>query len=324
VATYNSMISRTGTYGGGSGPDPLVPEPVATQIIQALPTQCALLQVAKHVPMSSKTNRLPVLDVLPVAYWVGGDTGMEQTSNEAWKNVTLVAEELATIVPIPVSYLDDADVPVWEQVLPRMTEAAGKLIDSAGVFGTNRPSTWSSSLYEGAVAAGNVVTEGTGQDLGVDVTSLGEVLADDGYSLDGFISRPGLDWKLRSLRSTGSGVPIYEQNLQDTPASGMLYGRPLGMVDNGSWIRGQAQMIAGDFDMALLGLRQDISFRMFDQGVVSDDTGKVILNLMQQNAVAMRMVMRVAFVTANPVTAMNANSTTRYPFAVLASAGSGS
>ena len=56
---------------------------------------------------------------------------------------------------------------------------------------------------------------------------------------------------------------------------------------------------------------------MFTEGVVSDDDGRVILNLMQQDAVAMRVVMRMAFATANPVTALNASAQTRYPFGVV-------
>jgi hypothetical protein len=58
---------------------------------------------------------------------------------------------------------------------------------------------------------------------------------------------------------------------------------------------------------------------MFTEGVVSDDTGKVILNLMQQDAVAMRMVMRLAYATVNPVTVMNPGRpmTSRWPFGAI-------
>lgn len=319
MATYNSIISRTGTYGGGSGPDALVPEPVSAQIIQELPKQSVILQRARSVPMGTKTNRLPVLDVLPIAYFVGGDTGMKQSSQQKWKNVTLVAEEIAAIVPIPESYLDDAQVPIWDEVRPRMTEAIGALIDGAALFNVNRPSTWSTAIYDGAVAAGNVRTMGQGVDIAQDIARLGEILAEDGYSVDGFASRPGLEWRLIGLRNT-QNTPIYVPNLQGDPG-GNLYGRGLGEVDNGSWDETKCQLIAGDWDDAIVGLRQDISFKMFTEGVISDDTGKVVLNLMQQDAVAMRVVMRLGFVTASPVTPLNPNSATRYPFAALVSAG---
>jgi HK97 family phage major capsid protein len=313
VTAYDQLISRA-----GSGSDPLVPEPVSTDIIQMLPTQCAILQRAKSVPMSTKTNRLPVLDVLPVAYWVGGDTGLKSTTRQQWKNVVLVAEELATIVPIPEAYLADADVPIWDEVRPRLAEAIGRKLDEAALFGLNRPSTWSPSIYEGANTATNTVTSGTGPDLGVDVASLGETLALDGYSVNGFIARPGLGWKLISMRSA-QGIPIYNPDMQGTQGK-TLYGYGLSEVDNGSWNASEAELIAGDWSNALLGLRADISFKIFTEGVISDDSGAVILNLMQQDSVAMRVTMRVAFATANPVTELNADSATRYPFGVLKTA----
>lgn len=315
MPTYSDSITRA-----GSGSDPLVPEPVSNQIIQELPKQCAILQRARHVPMSAKTQRLPVLDVLPLAYFVGGDTGMKQTATQKWKNVNLVAEEIAAIVPIPESYLADADVPIWDEVMPRMTEAIGALIDGACFFGVSKPSTWSTSLYDGAVAAGNVVTMGTGVDLAQDVTKIGELLTQDGYSVDGFAARPGLNWRLVGMRSASTNLPIYQPNLQGSPG-GNLYGYPLSEVDNGSWVESSAQLIAGDWDDALLGMRADISFKLFTEGVISNDAGAIVLNLMQQDSVAMRVTMRLAFATANPVTRLNPTSATRYPFAALVSAG---
>ncbi len=48
-------------------------------------------------------------------------------------------------------------------------------------------------------------------------------------------------------------------------------------------------------------MRQDISYKILTEAVISDADGKVILNLAQQDAVAMRAVMRVAFQVANPI-----------------------
>jgi hypothetical protein len=82
-------------------------------------------------------------------------------------------------------------------------------------------------------------------------------------------------------------------------------------------------MLAGDFKKAIIGIRQDINFKMFTEGVISDDTGKVILNLMQQDAVAMRMTMRLAYATVNPVTIMKpgVGMTARWPFGAVLGVG---
>lgn len=317
---YNTSISRTSGQA-----DALVPEPLATDIIQMLPTKSAALQLMQRTTMSSKTNRVPVLDVLPISYWVSGDTGMKQTTFQAWKNVVLVVEELATIVPIPQAYLDDADMPIWSQVQPRMVESAGALVDAAVLWGTNKPSTWGESVFTGAKKTLQVVKAGTGADYAQDITNLGLKLVQAGYPVRGFAAMPGLSWKLVGIRSA-QGIPVYEPDLKggDTSAPGSLYGYPATEIDNGSWISGAtgAELLAGDWSKAMIGVRQDISFKMFTEGVVSNDSGKVILNLMQQDAVAMRMVMRLAYATVNPVTILNPTAgmtaaPARWPFGAL-------
>ncbi len=73
--------------------------------------------------------------------------------------------------------------------------------------------------------------------------------------------------------------------------------------------------VAGDWSMAVIGVRQDMRVEVFREGVISDDTGKVILNLMQQDSAALRATGRFAFQVAVPVT-LTAGGT-RYPFAVM-------
>ncbi len=321
MTTYNQAISRT-SYTAGA--DPLVPDPISAEVIQELPAASAMLQRAKRVQMGVNTQRMPVLNTLPVAYWVGGDTGMKQTTRQIWGGIELVVEELAAIIPIPDAYLDDAQIPIWPEVKPRLVEALGAKIDAATFFGVDKPSTWGTDIYTLAVAAGNAVIAGTGDDFAQDVSNLGEKIAVDGFSVDGFVSRPGLSWKLTGLRSD-QGIPIYQPNLASgDPTLGSLYGYPLAELNNGAFVAHDAELFAGDWDYAMIGMRQDITWKMFDQGVISDDSGNVILNLMQQDSVALRVVMRLAFVTANPVTRLNTNASTRSPFGVVQAATAGS
>jgi HK97 family phage major capsid protein len=297
---------------------------LAAAIIQEAPKASAALSLMNKTTLSSKTQRMPVLDVLPVAYWVGGDTGMKQTSTMAWKNVVLVVEELACIVPIPEAYLDDADVPLWGQIQPRITEAVGQLIDLAVLWGINKPVTWGESVFAGATKSAHTIVQGTGVDLGQDVTKLGALMAQTGFTVNGFAVAPGTNWNLAGLRSA-QGVPIYQPNMQAGPG-GSLYGYPMSEIDNGSWqagVTGGAVMLMGDFNKAIIGIRRDISFKMFTEGVISNDSGVVILNLMQQDSVAMRMTMRLAYATVNPVTimqptaVMTGTNPQRWPFGAI-------
>jgi len=317
VPTYNTHVARTTT-----GSDPLIPEPLAASIIQEAPTQSAALSLMNKTTLSAKTQRQPVLDVLPVAYWVGGDTGMKQTTLEQWKQVVMVVEELAVIVPIPEAYLDDADVPLWGQIQPRIVEAVGQMIDNAVLWGVNKPVTWGESVFQGALKSSQALVEGASGslDLGQDVSNLGFLMAQTGFAVRGFAAQPGINWRLVGIRSS-QGQPIYQPNMQGTPG-GTLYGYQMSEVDNGSWnasVASGATLLCGDFSKAIIGIRKDISFKMFTEGVISDDSGKVILNLMQQDTVAMRMTMRLAYATVNPVTIMQPNKDIqhRWPFGAL-------
>ena len=220
MPTYSTHVARTTT-----GSDPLVPEPLAASIIQEAPKSSAALSLMNSTTLSAKTQRMPVLDVLPVAYWVGGDTGMKQTTMQQWRNVVMVVEEIACIVPIPEAYLDDADVPLWGQVQPRITEAVGNLIDAAVLWGINKPTTWGESVFGGATKSAHTIIQGTGVDLGQDVAKLGALMAGTGYTVNGFAAQPGTNWNLVGLRSA-QGVPIYQPDMTASPG-GTLYGLSL-------------------------------------------------------------------------------------------------
>lgn len=304
MPTYNSVIER------GDNGDPLVPEPMVAEVIKEAAKSSAILSRSRTVRMSSKTNRQPVLSVLPQAYWVNGDTGLKQTSKAEWENVILTAEELAVIIPVPEAYIADSGVPIWDEVRPLLGQAIGAKIDAACIFGDDAPATFETSVFSLAEDAGNVVVAGTGDDLAVDVAALGEMLAEQGYSLNGFMSKPGFQWRLRGQR-TADGHPIYNE-------TDGLYGRALNEVDTGAWDANEALLIGGDFYKSIVGIRQDVTFKVFTEGVISDSAGNVVLNLMQQDSVALRVVARYAFATAKPVTTLEAVAANRAPFAILA------
>lgn len=309
----------TGVYNEGifrqSGTDPLVPQPVVAQIIQQLPTQSIMFARAAKVPMSALTLRQPVLSVLPMAYFVGGDTGLKQTTQQDWKNVVLSAEEIAAIVPVPQAYVDDALIPIWDEVMPRLVESIGAVVDQAAIFGVGLPSSWPTDIYHAAAAAGNVIPNPSA-DLGIGVAAIGKQLKRQGFATNGFATAPGFIWELTGFRTAQTGMPIYQPNPEGTPG-GSLYGFPLTEIDNGSWNDDLASMMGGDWRKAVIGIRQDISFQVFTEGVISDDSGAVVLNLMQQDSIAIRVVVRVGYATANPVTRLQATEADRFPFAFL-------
>lgn len=298
----------------------MLPDQLVKEVIQTLPQASVVMARAKRARMSRKTLKQPVLSSLPDAYWVNGDTGLKQTTKMAWSGVSMTAEEMAVIVPIPDNLVADSDIDLWGEIKPLIVEAIGKKVDEATIFGIDKPASWPAAIIAGAVAAGNSVELGTGADIGVDLATLGERLALDGFAMNGFISRPGLHWSLVGLRNAqGQSIytPALTTGLNGAPPTPGLYGYPLNEITTGVWDPDEAVMLGADWSKIIIGVRQDITMQMFSEGVISDETGKVVLNLMQQDSKALRVVFRVGYQVANPITRLNQNAATRYPAGVI-------
>lgn len=310
-----NIVNRTDLSG-------LIPEPVTREIIQGVTEGSAVLQMGRRLPnMTSKTQTMNVLDMLPTAYFVNGDTGMKQTTKMKWDKKKIYAEEIAVIVPIPEAVLDDADYDIWGEVRPRLVEAFGKVIDSAILFGTNKPTSWRDSVLDTCKKAGSVVA--ATPYIYDDIMAEGGVIAkveESGYLVNGIMSAIQMRAKLRGLKDL-NGVPLFKTDMQGaTPYA--LDGSPMYFPRNGAFDTTKALMFAGDWTELVYSIRQDITFKIFDQGVVQDPSDNAIVyNLMQNDMVALRAVMRLGWEIPNPKSAYNDNIANPCPFAVYAPAG---
>lgn len=307
----------------------LIPEPVTREIMQGAIAESAVLRMGRRLAnMSSKTQTINVLDALPSAYFVNGeatDSGagdaFKRTTKMAWDKKKLYAEEIAVIVPIPEAALDDADYDIWGEVKPRLTEAFGKVIDAAILFGTNKPSTWRAGVVPSAIAAGNGVPIGTSvfDDIMGDNGLISKVEL-DGFNPNGVMSAIQMRGKLRGLKDT-TGQPIFKSDMQGATRYG-LDGMDMYFPMNGAFDPNQAQMIVGDWSQLVYAIRQDMTFKIFTEGVIQDPSTKAITyNLMQNDMVALRAVMRLGWEIANPVNAYNADKANPFPFSVYGKAG---
>lgn len=311
----NNKIDRTGA-------EALIPEDASREIIQGVPKYSAIMQLATKAPnMSRKQRRVPVLSTLPTAYFVDGDTGLKQTSDEAWGNKYFNAEELAVIIPIPEAVLDDVDYDIWSEVKPRIMEAMGVAFDRAVLFGENAPASWPMNILASATAAGKKVVLGTGTDLYEDL--LGEdgvisMVEECGYMATGHVSAMKMRGKYRSLRAT-DGTPLFKTSVQ-SGTSYELDGSPIFFPENGAMDATKALQFSGNFKQIVYAMRQDITYKILDQAVIQDSTGKIVYNLAQQDMVALRAVIRLAWQVPNPINLVESNETVRYPIAFLAPA----
>lgn len=297
----------------------LIQEQLIETIQQDTPKQSVFMQLARKLPnMTSKQTRVPVLDMLPMAYWVNGDNGFKQTSEQAWDNVFLTAEELAVIVPVPEAVIDDASFDIMGEIQPRVVEAIGQRVDSAIIFGVNRPAGWPADIITRARQAGNNVAPGSGTDyynLIMGENGLIDRVEKSGRMVTGAVSAMGMRAKLRSIR-TDSGQPIFKSDMQGSTQYA-LDGAPMYFPQNGSFDTSVAQLVVGDWSQAVYAIRQDITVKILDQGVIQNPTTKEIqYNLAQQDMIALRVVFRMGWALPNPATRMDSDRVT-CPFAYL-------
>jgi HK97 family phage major capsid protein len=303
---FNSVISRPDAAA-------LIPEEVVTEVIQAAAAESAALSLFRQVNMGTKVSTLPVLSALAQAYFVQGDTGLKQTTEQQWSGITLEAEEIAAIVPVPEAVVDDSAIDIWAEVQQGLAEAVGHTLDAAVFMGTDKPATWAQAIVPAAITAGNAAEAGTstaaeGGIVG-DIDAALDAVEADGYDPTGIAAKRSLRGLLRKARDSNG------QRLADL-SGGTVEGLPVAYVGGGVF-DATTLAVTGDFRLAVIGLRADFSYKILDQAVLTDAAGLVIANLPQQDMLAMRVTFRAAFATAAPVTRPDGAAGTPYPFAVL-------
>jgi hypothetical protein len=314
----NDIIDRAGA-------EALMPEDVSNAMLTNLSERAegsAVLQTFNRVPVARGQTRFPVLQALPIAYWVNGDTGQKQTTEVSWDNKFLDIEELAVIVPIPENVLDDSSIPIWEQVQPLCEEAAARLIDTAVYFGANAPANFPDDVVTSAIAAGNVVARGTndaahGGIVG-DHSAVLTALEDDGFDATGGVATRRIRGPVRQARNVqGDRFGEIAIDKDGVEIDGVRYMHTM----RGLWPVGasQAELIATDGTQFVVGVRQDITWKFLDQAVIQDAQGNIVYNLPQQDMVAMRMKMRLGWQVANTINYDQPVEGSRYPAAVLRS-----
>ncbi len=307
-----ALIDRAGTSA-------LIPEDAASEIIKAVTEESVLLRLAKkRAGMTRMQQRIPMLASKPVAGFVNGDTGLKPTSDIDWSNVYLNAEPIAVVVPISEEVAEDADYDLETELMPEIVEAFGVAIDAAMLHGTNKPATWPTAIVPAAVAASNSAVTSSFTDIYDAILGDGgaiNLVEVDGYMPTGHVAAPSFRSKLRGLRTT-EGAPIFTQDMQSA-GDYRLDGQPIYFPRNGAFNATTTDFVTGDWDQLQYAMRTDITMKLFTEGVITDESGNVLLNLMQQDSYALRFLMRIAFIVTNPINRLNDNSATRYPFSTL-------
>jgi HK97 family phage major capsid protein len=274
----------------------IIPHEYSQQIIQETEQQSAVLQLANIMPMGTKIAELPVPGSLPQAQWVSDAGGRKFYSNLSLVPQILTAEEVAAVVAIPDAYLEDNTINLWNWVRPKLAEAIAVALDAAVLFGLNKPA----SFPVGGIFADAYATNVVGGTDAVDGVNRGmSIVEAEGLNVTGHAADLGAKGLFRGVRDGTGGLLLgTEQVGQVTRPT--LYGSRITYPSFASLGRGD--FITGAWDYLVIGVRQDIRFRIDPSGVILTDTIANSVSGFQDNVTPMKVWARFGMVCINPVT----------------------
>lgn len=300
----------------------LVPEDATREILKSVPQQSQVLALATRLAnMSAGQRRIPVMSAMPQAYFVEGvpsDTpnnkvGFKKTTKAAWDNVYITAEEIACIVPIPISVLEDAAYDIWAEIRPYIAQAFGVVIDAAIMNGMDKPASWADGIVTQAKAAGHEKQRGaTGAEL------YQALLGEDGVisMVENTGSLPNAILASTKMRGVIRGAvdsqnqPLFRATAQESQPY-VIDGLPV-YFDKTKVLTDLA--VVGDWSKLVYAIRTDMTYKVLTEAVIQDPaTSEIIYNLAQQDMVALRCYMRIGWALPNPVNVAGSG----IPFAVL-------
>lgn len=328
---YNDIIDRSSPGGGA-----LVPPEHSNAIIKEAENQSAALGLMRRMPILTDSKSFPVMSGLPMAYWLDptanpqDDTALIQTTDMAWKNVTMNVAEVGVIVPFPRRLASDiaaGGINLTEEMRPSLAAALARTIDAAIFFGTNKPVVWPSAVVAAVTAAGNTVTMSkTAAQGGLhsDIISLFRKVREDGFVPTAGIARTTFEFDLMDARDT-TGQPLLKTSDASLAlgARANVLGRPVTFATDGvfpaSTTGADPELILFDAQKHIIGVREEMFMTIHTEGVIQNASGVIQYNLMQQDIMAIRMLARIGYAVANPVTVAQPNEANRYPGGVLLS-----
>lgn len=262
---------------------------LAKEIIKEVTRGSATLQLGKLVPMKGEKKKVPVLTDGPGAYWTGEGVRIT-TSTATWIFPELVAKKIAVIIPVTKEKLEDSVIDVFEELKEPIAEAMYKTLDSAAFFGTNSP--FSQSIYWEAVDEGNVIgvggTNGTDK-YDIDVSNV-MAKVEEKTDVTGFAAKIGVKNTIRKLRDT-NGAALYVADDKT------FYSEPISFVRNGAWDNSKADLIAGNFDKLLVGIRDGIQYEILKEATLQNtlDSDNKPISLAEQDMIGIKATFRVGF-----------------------------
>lgn len=302
LSEMKAMNETTGSAGGF-----LVPEEFAAEVNRIIEDFGLVAKLARKFPMSSDTLNVPRLaSSVTISY--PGETVAGTGSQPVFEQVQLLAKTAVGITPMANELLADANVSVVDLIIELFAEALAGDLDAQGLAGTGSP-------FNGILTDSGVTVvqpaNGTGNS-----TFTGASTPDNArdliagvkpWSLQGaaFIMHRSV-WALfqKVKASTGGDYfisaanPVLAGQNQGFPTAmaGTMWGYPVYLSDKMPTTTAVSTkyVIFGNLKHLFVGLRQEMSIMVSDQGVVGG------VSLLETNMSAVRVTSRRAVVVGLP------------------------
>src|SRR5690606_41741568 len=158
-----------------------------------------------------------------------------------------------------------------------------------------------------------------------DIIALLRKIREDGFMPSAGVARTTFEFDLLDSRDS-TGQPL----LKTTDANQVLgvrtnlLGRQVTFATDGVFpaatTDSDVELILFDASKHIIGIREEMFMTVHTDAVLQNASGAIQYNLMQQDMVAIRMLMRIGYAVANPVTVAQPTEANRYPGGVLLSA----
>jgi hypothetical protein len=270
----------------------LIPRTMAREMIAQAQRQSVVLTLGRNLTMPSGLMSIPVVSFLPVAGFVNPRYGGRKPATKIeWTAQQVTAEELACVLAIPNAFIDDAGYPIWEQVRPLVATAMADALDVAVLFGTGAPSGFPSGGIAGMAGPPQV-----GVPAGDALDAIDKAAAEIEKTLgtpNGIAAGPLIGTALRKAYKAVAATP-------DQSPANVIYGWPV--VKVASWDATKGEALVGDWNMLLVGVREDITFTLSTEAIIQDNAGVIIANAFQEDLTALRCYLRVGVAIGQPLT----------------------
>lgn len=258
-----------------------VPVEISKEIIKNIKDRASMLNVCKLESMTSDKKTLPRLSDSGSATWVNEGEAIGTTIPK-FDYPQLKAKKLAIIIPITKEKINDSVVAVLNEVKQAIADSFATAIDKATIFGIDSP--FDTSLID-AIGEQKIVATA---DFDTDLSNAMGLVEDSKYNCNNVLMGINQKKVLRALAN--------DNKYKGSITLKSIYETPIEFVRD--FDIQKALSITGDFNKAIIGTRENITYEILKEATI-ENSDKTMLNLAQQDMIAVKATMRLAFVVAD-------------------------